>query len=160
MIDLFVGARILHVIGVVLWIGGVAFVTTVLIPGIRKMNDPQEKARLFELLESRFAKQAKIVTLVTAVTGFYMLFRLDAWDRYLDPSFWWVHAMTLVWFAFTLVLFVLEPLFLHDWFGRAMRKDPEQALRRIQRLHWGLLIVSLTAIVGAVAGSRGFVWFG
>ena len=29
-------ARALHVMGVVLWIGGVAFVTTVLIPSLRK----------------------------------------------------------------------------------------------------------------------------
>jgi uncharacterized membrane protein len=30
--DLFVLARALHVLGVALWIGGVAFVTTVLLP--------------------------------------------------------------------------------------------------------------------------------
>jgi uncharacterized membrane protein len=32
-------ARALHVVGVVLWIGGVAFVTTTLIPSLKKMAD-------------------------------------------------------------------------------------------------------------------------
>ena len=39
----FVFARVLHVLGVVLWIGGVAMVTTVLLPVIRKFKDPEER---------------------------------------------------------------------------------------------------------------------
>ena len=46
--DLFIVARILHVIGVVLWIGGVAFVTTVLIPALRSLPDEKERFKLFE----------------------------------------------------------------------------------------------------------------
>jgi uncharacterized membrane protein len=35
-------ARALHVVGVVLWIGGVAMVTLVLIPAVRRMgSDPK-----------------------------------------------------------------------------------------------------------------------
>jgi uncharacterized membrane protein len=29
-------ARVLHVLGVVLWIGGLAFVTTILLPSVRR----------------------------------------------------------------------------------------------------------------------------
>ncbi len=31
-------ARILHILGVVLWIGGVAFVTTVLLPTVKQLR--------------------------------------------------------------------------------------------------------------------------
>ena len=82
---------------------------------------------------------------------------MQAWSRYLDPAFWWMHLMTFVWLAFTLVLFVLEPLFLHRWFAAAARRDPERALRVVQGLHWVLLSLSLLAVVGAVAGSRGYL---
>jgi uncharacterized membrane protein len=34
-----IAARALHVLGVVLWIGGVAFVTTVLLPAVRRIKD-------------------------------------------------------------------------------------------------------------------------
>ncbi len=39
-------ARVLHVVGVVLWIGGVAFVTTVVIPTLRREPDGQQRLRL------------------------------------------------------------------------------------------------------------------
>jgi len=48
-------ARALHVVGVVLWIGGVAFVTTTLIPALRRKTDKGERLSLFEQLEGRFA---------------------------------------------------------------------------------------------------------
>jgi len=52
-------ARALHVLGVVLWIGGVAFVTTVLLPSVRRMKSPEERVAFFESIEGRFAWQAR-----------------------------------------------------------------------------------------------------
>ena len=68
--DLFILARVVHVLGVVLWIGGVAFVTTVLLPALRRTTDPARRLALFEELEGRFAFQARIVTVVTGLSGF------------------------------------------------------------------------------------------
>jgi uncharacterized membrane protein len=152
-------ARVLHVVGVVVWIGGVAFVTTILIPAIRRLPGAEERIDLFEALEGRFSIQARVVTLVTGLSGFYMLHGFDAWDRYQDPSFWWVHLMTLVWFLFTLVLFVLEPSFLHRWFREFAERDSDRAFRVIHRAHVLLLSLSLIAIIGAVAGTSGFLRF-
>ena len=155
-------ARVLHVIGVVLWIGGVAFVTTVVIPTLRRVPSGEERLRLFEAMESRFSVQARGVTLVTGFAGFYMMQGLNGWGRYLEPSFWWVHLMTVVWVVFTLVLFVLEPLFLHRWFKEFAEHDSDRAFRLLHRFHVLLLTVSLMAIAGAVAGVRGFpaAWLG
>ena len=148
-------ARIVHVLGVVVWIGGVAFVTTVLIPAIRRLPSAAERIQLFEQLEGRFASQARIATLLTGGSGFYMLHSMDAWNRYLDPAFWWIHLMTFVWLAFTIVLFVLEPAFLHRNFVSLATRDSDRAFRLLHRMHWLLLTLSVAAIIGAVAGSRG-----
>ena len=78
----FVIARTLHVVGVVFWIGGVAFVTTVLIPSSKKIADPDNRLDLFEQLERQFAFQARIVVLITGITGVYMLGFLQAWERF------------------------------------------------------------------------------
>jgi uncharacterized membrane protein len=102
----FVLARAFHVIGVVFWIGGVAFVTTVLIPSLRRIKETNDRLELFEKLEGKFGFQAKITTLLTGVSGFYMLEFMQAWERYLDIQFWWIHLMTAIWLIFTLVLFV------------------------------------------------------
>ncbi len=155
-----VAARVLHVLGVVIWIGGVAFVTTVVLPTVRRLPSAHEQIERFESIEGPFAPQARIATLVTGLSGFYMLHHLNAWGRYLDPSFWWVHLMTLVWLVFTLVLFVFEPLFLHRWFRESAERDAERAFRLIHRALWVLLTLSLMAIVGAVAGTRGYLRVG
>jgi hypothetical protein len=63
--------------------------------------------------------------------------------------------MVVIWAIFMLVLFVLEPLFLHRWFSERARRDPARALRLVSRLHWVLLIASLVTVAGAVAGSHG-----
>lgn len=153
----FIAARALHVLAVVFWIGGVAFVTTVLIPAIRRLPSESDRIALFQQLEGRFALQARVTTFLAGATGLYMLHLMKAWDRYLDPSFWWIHLMTLVWFLFTLVLYVLEPAFLHRWFVEAAERDSTRAFRILHRMHWVLLTLSGVAIVGAVAGSRGYL---
>ncbi len=152
-------ARVVHVLAVVLWIGGVAMVTTVLIPAIKKMKSSGEQITTFEKIEGRFALQAKITTLITALTGLYMLYELDAWDRYIDLRFWWLHAMTLVWIIFTLVLYVLEPLVLHKLFIKYAQKDTGRTFDIIHKAHWFLLLLSLITIAGAVAGSHGLHLF-
>lgn len=148
-------ARALHVLGVVLWIGGVAFVTTVLLPSIRQRIAPAERVAFFELIENRFATQAKVSTLLVGVSGFYMAHTWNLWARFHLPQFWWMHAMVAVWAIFTVVLFVAEPLFLHRWFLQAAARDPEGTFRRIERMHRMLLTVSLITVLGAVAGSHG-----
>ncbi len=150
-------ARVIHVIAVILWIGGVAMVTTVIIPAVKKLSSKDDQIKTFEQIEGRFAIQAKITTLLTGISGFYMLYVLDGWERYLDYRFWWLHAMTLVWVLFTLILYVLEPLFLHKLFKEYAAKNPSKTFSIMHKAHWFLLILSLVTTAGAVAGSHG--WF-
>jgi uncharacterized membrane protein len=148
-------ARALHVLGVVLWIGGVAFVTTILLPAVRRFKDEAEGVEFFESVESRFANQARVTTLLTGASGFWMLWRYEMWARFAEPAFWWMHAMVVVWVLFTLMLFVFEPLFLHRWFIERARRNPLGTFMLIQRMHRLLLILSLITVFGAVAGSHG-----
>ena len=152
---LFVFAIALHVLAVVHWIGGVALVTTVILPAARRMDTAEERLRIFELIESRFAPQARISVLVVGITGFYMLNHLGLWMAMLTPRGWWLDSMVILWTIFALMLFVVEPLYLHFWFNRAVHTDPEAAFRRMELLHWVLLILSLLTIGAAVAGTNG-----
>jgi len=86
---------------------------------------------LFELIERRFAFQARMSTLVAGATGLWMTYAPAAWDRFVDPRFWWMHAMIAIWAIFTLVLFVAEPLLLHRRLHASAIRDPgEHALPR------------------------------
>ncbi len=148
-------ARIIHILGVVFWIGGVAMVTTVILPAVKRMKSREERLETFEKIEGRFALQAKVFTLLTGLSGFYMLYQLDAWNRLLYASFWWIHAMILVWLLFSIILFVLEPLVLHRLFRKKALEKPELTFKWVHRAHWILLLLSLITLIGAVAGSHG-----
>lgn len=151
-------ARALHVVSVVHWIGGVAMVTIVILPAIARLAEPERRLSLFEAIEARFARQARVSVTVAGLTGFYMTDRLSAWDRFAEPAFWWMHAMVLVWALFTLILFVAEPFFLHAWFRRRSRRDPAGSFALVQRAHWLLLALATITVFAAVLGAHGMLY--
>ena len=142
-------ARVIHVIAVVFLIGGVAMVTTVLVPAVRRFKSPEERTGFFELVERRFARQSQVSTLVAGLSGLYMVCRLDLWSWFTLAAFWWMHAMVGLWLVFTLMLFVLEPAFLHRWFLTRAKVVPEATFRLIHGLHWLLLSLSIITIFAA-----------
>ncbi|WP_371212518.1 hypothetical protein [Methylocystis sp. ATCC 49242] len=160
MMDKLALARALHVVAVVIWIGGVAFVTTVLLPATRRLKEPGQRLAFFDAVERRFAWQARLTTLLAGASGFYMVAELDLWDRFRFSAFWWMHGMVAIWAVFTVMLFVAEPLFLHRWFNARATVDPEGTFALVERLHRFLLTISLIVVLGAVAGAHGGAFFG
>jgi uncharacterized membrane protein len=153
--DVLAIARALHVLGVVVWIGGVGMVTAAILPAARAFRSSDMSVEMFEAVERRFIWIARAMTLIVGLSGFYMLWALNLWDRFAYASFWWMHAMVAVWVLFTIMLFIVEPFFLHDKFVERARADPAGTFARMQRFHWILFVVSLVAIFGAVAGVHG-----
>jgi len=97
--------------------------------------------------------------LLVGASGFYMVERLDLWDRFQAISYWWMHAMVCIWLLFTLILFVAEPLFLCRWFKTRVQARPQATLSLVRWVHWVLLALSLVTVFGAVAGSHGLIAF-
>lgn len=155
MYDLAV-ARAIHVLSIVIWIGGVCMVTTILLPSFKRCFPVQERLSLFHKIEDRFAWQARFVVLLAGLSGFYMVWRMGVWDRFERLSFWWMHAMLFVWLIFMTMLFLLEPFFLDKKLKQLSDKNPEKTYKLVQKLHWFLLIVSSVTIIGAVMGSHSF----
>jgi uncharacterized membrane protein len=151
-------ALAVHVVAIVLWIGGVAMVTTVLLPAVRRFKSAADRLAFFELVERRFAWQARGTTLLAGASGFYLVDRLQLWPAFERMDYWWLDAMVLLWLVFTLMLFVAEPLFLNRWFEKRAQLAPENTFVLMQRLHWLLLVFSLVTVVGAVACSHGLTF--
>lgn len=152
-------ARALHVLAVVIWIGGVAMATTVALPAVRRGDFGADRVKAFRAIEHRFVWQARTAVLVVGLTGFYMTARLDLWDRFRSAEFWWMHAMVCVWLLFTFILFVAEPFILHRHFNKLAAARPDAAFARLYRAHWVLLMLGVITIFAAVAGSQGLSWF-
>lgn len=150
-------ARALHVAAVVHWIGGVLFVTFVVLPAIERLAEPAARLALFDAIERRFAFAARISTTLAGAAGFYMTEVMGLWSRFADPHFWWMHAMVGLWAIFTLLLFIAEPLFLHAWFDARAARDPDGTFRLVMRLHRVLSTVAVVVILGATAGAHGYL---
>jgi len=154
MLDDITLARALHVAGLVHWIGGLAFVTLVVLPLALSRSAAAGPLSLFDAVEQRFSAQVRISIPLVGATGLWMTYRMDLWDRFVDPGFWWMTAMFGLWAVFMIMVFVLEPA-LHGWFEQQARDHPHAVLRRMTVLHGVLLALATLTVLGAVAGSHG-----
>jgi uncharacterized membrane protein len=155
-IDWGIVARAIRVVAVVVWIGGVGLVTTVLVPAMG-LKRPEEWIDEFDAIEHRFAPQVRIAAVLVLVSGLYMLYAYDLWDRFADGRYWWMHLMVGVWLLFAALLFVIEPLMVRNTVHRRGAAAPEVTLTRMLWMHRLMLTLSLLAIFAAVAGAHGLI---
>jgi uncharacterized membrane protein len=145
--------RAIHVVSIVIWIGGVGFVTVILLPAIKSQFSFAQQKYIFHLIESRFANIAKWMIVIAGISGFYMVDLLNAWDRFTLKQFFWMHAMVLLWFIFSLALFVVEPI-LEKRHGKHSQ-NTKYSLQLTFWLHVLLLTVSLVTVFISVLGAHG-----
>lgn len=151
--DDFAIARAIHIVSVLMWIGGIGFVTLVVIPAIRAHYPAGERLAAFDRIEGRFAPQARIWVLLAGASGVWMVHRGALWGRFADPHAWWMHAMVGLWAVFAVILFIAEPLVIHRRFRAS--PDPAGDFRRLDHGHRVLLLLAMITVLGAAAGSRG-----
>jgi uncharacterized membrane protein len=148
-------ARAIHVVALVHWIGGVAFVTTIVLPSARKAPTAKQALALFQAFERRFAPQVRVSILLVGLSGAYMLNKLDAWQRLQSLSFWWLDLMIAVWIAFAIMVYVLEPLGIDRRFAEFALRDKDRAFAIMTHLHEVALIVSAVAVAAGILGAHG-----
>ncbi|WP_435101410.1 hypothetical protein [Arhodomonas sp. AD133] len=147
-------ATVLHVLGVVWWIGGLALITTVVLPQLRR--DPANALESFHAIERRFAPQVRTAVLIVGASGGWLLYRLQLYRVLDEPGLWWLPAMIALWALFFLMLFVLGPIgVLRRIMSGPLDHDVASRLARMHYLHAVLLIVALVIVAGAVAGNHG-----
>jgi uncharacterized membrane protein len=141
----------LHVLGVVVWIGGLAYQTHVLLPAARRgAAGPFADA----------ARRARPVTwaaiAVVVLTGFYNVTQLGPLDRVMETG-----AGLLLAAKFTLVLLAVALASQRDFAqvslvsaAVASGGDPAPALRAITRLDRIVLLLGLVVIYLGLAVSR------
>lgn len=157
--NLYAFSRVLHVLAVVIWIGGVAMVTAAILPAIRAASDPRKGLEFFQAIEQRFKPIAQVCTVITGATGFYMVHLTNGWWKFTKLEYWWIHAMVCVWLIFMVLLFILEPFVVEKQLEKGIKENPERVVRNMIHIHWVLLILSLVTIFGTVAGAHGWLFF-
>ena len=153
--------HITHILSVILWIGGLAFITILILPMIIKMPNPLEKVLLFQRIEHRFAPAARLYSAVTGISGFAMFFMMDLQDVIFTGEGLPLLFMVIVWIFWTIMLFGLEPLIIKRMLDRlASNKgdglEIEDVFKRMNLLHWLLLFISLAASASGVIFAHGY----
>jgi hypothetical protein len=141
--------RAMHVLALVVWVGGVWLVITVPLSGMRQ-KPPEEWMREFHAIEQRFAPQARLAMLLVLLTGLYILYQDDLWKRFAYRHYWWMHFMVGVW-----LLAVVEQLIIRHTLYKRVTTPPHRMLMRILLMHSLILAFLLFAIFAAIGGSHG-----
>ena len=144
-----------HVIGVVVWIGGVAFVTMIVFPMLTRMEDSFEKVLFFQGIELRFARIAKSSVAVVGLTGGWLLYITGEWRTLLSMVGIGPTLMILVWSLYLFVL-LFEGRIFKMIFGDRSQQDTGKIFSLLSRFHWVVLGLSLLTVgVGVWAGHGG-----
>ncbi|WP_111748466.1 hypothetical protein [Salinisphaera orenii] len=143
-----------HVLGVIWWIGGLAFVTLVYIPALRRAELGDHPHALLAPVERRFAPQARIAVALVGASGAYLLYATGLWHVLGRGAWWWLDAMIGYWLIFAVLLFVVEPLGLLERVVFA-ESEPRIAWRRFHVVHAVLLALAVVVVGTSVAANHG-----
>jgi len=144
-----------HVLGVVVWIGGVAFVTMIVFPMITRMENSLEKVLFFQGMEHRFARIAKSSVVVVGLTGGWLLYLTGEWHILFSIAGMGPTLMLIVW-TFYLFVLLFEGKIFKMIFGGKAQQDTDKVFSLLSRFHWVVLGLSLLTVgVGVWTGHGG-----
>ncbi|MEJ2313257.1 MAG: hypothetical protein P8Y85_00435 [Nitrospirota bacterium] len=145
----------IHVVLVVLWIGGVGFVTLVIFPQLLKMESSLEQVLFFHRMEGKFAKQAKAYVWLTGLTGALLLYFTGRHTLLFRAETLGISVMIVVWALYLLVL-TFEKRVFGKLFAGKEQTDSRKVFRFLTAFHWAVLGMSLLAVfVGVWQGHGG-----
>lgn len=141
---LYISALTVHVLSVVVWIGGVAFVTMIIFPMIQRTQNSLEQVVMFQGVEHRFSKIAKAMVILSGLSGLYLTV-----EKGLSPGVW---IMIIVWVVYAALLFFLEKALFAKLFSTPSGKKLEtrQVFFRLQVFHWIVLVPSFFAVAAGL----------
>lgn len=142
MLD-YVIALTIHVISIIIWIGGVAFVTMVTFPMIQRGTSSLEQVMMFQGTEHRFGKIAKTMVIFAGLSGLYLV--------KMKGMGFGVWVMIILWAVYASLLFGLEKMIFKKLFGKPSDQiDTKKIFSLLQGFHWIVLTLSFLAVAAGI----------
>lgn len=158
-----------HVLAAIVWIGGMAFLTLVIVPALRAVDLGPRRVKLLHHTGVRFRNVAWIAIGVLVATGVAILWlRGIGWAALTTAAFWTSSFGGVLAVKLLLVAAIVAASVLHDFVlgpsaTRQLRADPSSPealrLRRTATfLGRGNLLLALAVVALAVMLVRGLPW--
>ena len=136
-------ALTVHILSIVIWIGGVTIVTMATFPMILRMDKSLEMVMRFQGTEHRFGKIAKVMVILSGLSGLYLITVKGAGFA--------VWLMIVIWTLYAALLFGLEKLIFKKLFSEPSHEmDTKKVFNILQTFHWVVLGLSCLAIIAGV----------
>lgn len=160
---MFLLMHIIHLVTVIVWIGGLVFVTGIILPMAIKTPDTFQKVLLFQRVEHRFAPLAKVYNIVTGVSGFTMVYMMG-WEKlYFTKAGLPLTFMTGIWVFWFIMLIGLEPIvikkMLENMLKQSDKMDVDAVFKKLNRLHWVMVAISIAASIAGALTAHGTQFF-
>jgi hypothetical protein len=113
-------------------------------PMIQRAENSLEQVMMFQGVEHRFSKIAKVLVILTGLTGLYLLY-----EKGLSFGVW---VMIVLWTVYAALLFGLEKLIFKKLFSPQTDEqyDTKKVFTILQTFHWIVLLVSFFAIAAGI----------
>ena len=166
---LYVVFTTIHIVAATMWVGGLLFMSLILIPSLRKLNDPGLMSRLIQGVGQQYRWVGWISLLILVITGYLnlyyrgikpdILFSNEFWSSPFGETLGW----KLVVFAFVIFLSLIHDIIVgprYRYYNKSTEHET-QAFRYRAAASWigrVTLILSLVIVALAVMMVRGRPW--
>ena len=120
---------------------------------------------LFQRIEHRFAPLARYYTAIVGASGFVMFYLMDLSGVVFEEEGRFLLFMIIIWGFWVVMLFGLEPLIIKKMLDSMARQgeadgkklDIEDVFNKMNKLHWVLLTLSLSAATSGAIFAHGLL---
>ncbi|MEE8574283.1 MAG: DUF4149 domain-containing protein [Thermodesulfobacteriota bacterium] len=141
----------LHVVAAIFWVGGMLFLSLVVVPFLNVLKDPKEKSAVYRAIGPKFRTLSWIAIIILCVTGPVNLYLLGIpLSQIFDPAFIATPFGKALIIKIALVCLIVISSLLHDfWVGPKARNSPKYSTYA-KVFGRGNLIVALIIVIFAV----------
>lgn len=148
----------LHVVSAIFWIGGMLFLSLVMVPFFKTLDDPRKKSEIYKIVGRRFRSLSWIAIAVMLVTGPVNLYYLGAtFESVTSAAFYSTSYGRILALKVLFVLLALTSALVHDfWIGPKSRTSRQYGKYAMWMGRTNLLIALVIVLLAVFIRAGGY----
>ncbi len=141
----------LHIVATLFWIGGMLFLTLVIVPFLKTIQDTKERSRIYQVVGKRFRFWGWVAISIMVITGPLNLYLMGMpLSNLIDPSFHSTQYGKTLAIKISLVILIISTSLLHDFILGPKAKSSAGYSNIAKWLGRSNLLIALAIVLFAV----------